>query len=185
MSKTAPLSVLPQDGPVIGAGRVSLRPLRRSDSGLIAHYAGDERVARNTRSIPHPYPPGAAEAFVDRAHVPGAARAVWAIDGLASGLGELIGIVSLTRMQGREGQSQIGYWVAPAVWNTGIASEAVAALLAANPQGSATIFAEVFQDNPAAARLLTNQGFAWLGDAESFSVARGARVATWTYLRRM
>jgi hypothetical protein len=33
--------------------------------------------------------------------------------------------------------------------------------------------------------VLTNAGFDYLGDAEAFSVARGAKVATWTYLKRL
>ncbi len=50
---------------------------------------------------------------------------------------------------------------------------------------SRTIFAEVFQDNPGSARVLTNCGFEYIGDAESFSVARNARVPTWTYLKKL
>ena len=61
----------------------------------------------------------------------------------------------------------------------------VQALIAANPQACRTIFAEVFQDNAGTARVLTNAGFEYLGDAETFSVARGARVATWTYIRKL
>ena len=73
----------------------------------------------------------------------------------------------------------------PAFWNGGIASEAVEALVRANPQACKTIFAAVFQDNPASARVLTHAGFDYLGDAETYSVARGATVPTWTYLRRL
>lgn len=167
--------------PVIETERMVLRPLRKSDAGLLDLYAGDERVARNTGSIPHPFPPGSAEAFIARSHAENRTEDVWAMDGLKSGLGELMGVISLTAMD-RE-QSEIGYWVAPAFWNTGLASEAVTALLAANPQGSKTIFASVFQDNPASARVLTNQGFGYIGDAETFSVARGTTVPTWTYIR--
>jgi RimJ/RimL family protein N-acetyltransferase len=83
------------------------------------------------------------------------------------------------------GQSEIGYWVAPALWNTGLASEAVQAMVTANPHGRTTLFAEVFQDNPASARVLTNAGFDYIGDAEAFSVARNAKVPTWTYIRKM
>jgi RimJ/RimL family protein N-acetyltransferase len=87
---------------------------------------------------------------------------------------------------GRQGaQSEIGYWVAPAWWNTGTASAAVSALIAANPLANEAIFASVFQDNPASARVLTNAGIAYVGDAESFSVARNAKVATWTYIRKL
>ncbi|HVG48411.1 MAG TPA: GNAT family N-acetyltransferase, partial [Rubellimicrobium sp.] len=67
--------------PVIASDRFVLRPLRRSDAGLIAHYAGDSRVARGTRSIPHPFPPGAAEALVARATNPARTEDVWALDG--------------------------------------------------------------------------------------------------------
>jgi len=171
--------------PVIEAGRLVLRPLQRSDTGLLQHYAGDERVARWTTSIPHPLPPGAAEAFVDRALRPTRREDVWAMDGTRAGLGELVGVIALERMDGAERQSEIGFWVAPALWNTGLASEAVGALLAADPHRSATVFASVFQDNAVSARVLTNAGFEYLGDAEAWSVARGGRVPTWTYLKRV
>jgi RimJ/RimL family protein N-acetyltransferase len=47
------------------------------------------------------------------------------------------------------------------------------------------MFASVFQDNPASARVLTHCGFEYLGDAESYSVARESTVPTWTYLRKL
>lgn len=167
----------------ISAGRFILRRVRKSDAGLFAMYAGDKRVAQATRSIPHPLPPGAAEAFVTRAMVGKADEDVWVMDGADTGLSEVLGVISLKRMD--RGQSEIGYWVAPAFWNTGIASDAVGALVKANPQKNRTIFAEVFQDNPGSARVLTNSGFQYLGDAETFSVARGARVPTWTYVKKL
>ncbi|SFP62116.1 GNAT family N-acetyltransferase [Tranquillimonas alkanivorans] len=165
--------------PVIETDRAVLRPVRKSDAGLLALYSGDERVARGTRSVPHPLPPGAAEAFIARAQSPDRTEDIWVMDGSASGLSELVGVIGMERMD-RE-QSQISYWVAPAMWNTGLASEAVRAMVQANPQGCRTIFAEVFQDNPVSARVLTNAGFAYLGDAEAYSVARGGKVPTWTY----
>ncbi len=167
----------------IPAGRFVLRPLRKSDAGLCAMYAGDRRVAEATRSIPHPLPPGAVEAFIARAMSKETEGTIWAMDGAAAGLSEVLGVISLKPMD--RSQSEIGYWVAPALWNTGIATEAVRALVAANPLNSRTIFAEVFQDNPGSAKVLTNQGFQYLGDAETYSVARGARVPTWTYLLKL
>ena len=38
--------------PVIEAGRFTLRPLRRSDAGLLELYGGDKRVAEMTTTIP-------------------------------------------------------------------------------------------------------------------------------------
>ena len=106
----------------------------------------------------------------------------WAMDGSKSGRDEVMGLISLTRLD--RNQSEVGYWVAPAYWNTGVASAAVSSLVAANPQDCANIFASVFQDNAASARVLTNCGFQYLGDAESYAVARGTTVPTWTYSRR-
>ena len=159
--------------------RFDLRPLRRSDMGLIELYGGDERVARMTTSIPHPVPPGMTEAYVARAMDDERDEDIWAMDGTKAGASELMGIISLERMD-RE-QSEVSYWVAPPYWNTGLASDAVQALVEANPMQNKTMFASVFQDNPASARVLTNQGFQYLGDAETHSVARGANVPTWTY----
>lgn len=169
--------------PVIAAERFDLRPIRKSDAGLIALYTADLRVAEATRSIPHPLPPGATEAYIARVTGAGTDEDVWVLDGSGHGLGEVLGAIGLKLMD--RDQYEIGYWVAPAFWNTGFASEAVRVLLEANPKGARTIFAEVFQDNPVSARVLTNFGFEYLGDAETFSVARDARVPTWTYLRKL
>ncbi|MGB3317209.1 MAG: GNAT family N-acetyltransferase [Albidovulum sp.] len=169
--------------PALAAERFVLRPLRRSDAGLIAMYSSDKRIAEGTRTIPHPLPPGATEAFIARSLAEGRAQDVWVMDGSEQGHAEVLGLVSLTWME--RAQSEIKYWVAPAFWNTGYASEAVSAIVAANPHQARTLFAEVFQDNPGSARVLTNSGFEYLGDAEAFSVARGATAPTWTYLRKM
>ncbi|WP_457646453.1 GNAT family N-acetyltransferase, partial [Profundibacter sp.] len=158
--------------PVIETERFTLRPLRKSDAGLLELYSSDERIARSTTSIPHPLPPGTTEAFIARVTADDRREDVWVLDGSAHGHAELLGVIGLTCID--RGQAEIGYWIAPAFWNTGYASEAVNALIDANPKGCKTIFAEVFQDNPASARVLTNAGFEYIGDAESYSVARDA-----------
>ncbi|MDO7157367.1 hypothetical protein Q5N84_19030, partial [Acinetobacter baumannii] len=52
---------------VFNSPRFELRPLKKSDAGLMTMYSADRRVAEMTTSIPHPLPPGAAEAFISRA----------------------------------------------------------------------------------------------------------------------
>lgn len=168
---------------LIKTERLDLRPLRRSDLGLIELHASDARVAEMTTTIPHPLPPGSTEAFIARAIAEEREEDVWAMDGLRTGGAEVMGLISLKKMD--RNQSEIGYWVAPVYWNTGLASDAVAALVNANPLGNQTMFGSVFQDNPASARVLTHCGFEYLGDAESFSVARNTTVPTWTYSRKL
>ncbi|WP_281982164.1 GNAT family N-acetyltransferase [Thalassorhabdomicrobium marinisediminis] len=178
---------LPQEIPeaqaVITTERFTLRPLERSDLGLLERYLGDLRVASATRVIPHPLPPEYVDNMIHRAQAPNRTEDYWAIDGSGKGHAEVMGVIKMQRLD--RNQSEIRYWVAPAFWNTGIATEAVDAILAANPQGASDVYAEVFQDNPNSARVLTNAGFAYLGDAETFSVSRGAVVPTWTYARKM
>lgn len=171
------------DQPEVPADRFDLRPVRPSDAGLIEFYTSDDRVARATTSIPHPLPPGATEAFIDRAQDAARSEFVWVMDGTKTGGPEVMGVISLDQID--VGQCEISYWVAPAYWNSGVASAAVASLIASNPLHSRTLFATVFQDNAASARVLTNNGFQYLGDAETFNVARNAKVATWTYSRKM
>jgi RimJ/RimL family protein N-acetyltransferase len=169
--------------PIIQAERFVLRPVRPSDLGALVLSASDKRVAEASRSIPHPLPQGVTEAFIERAMAEDRNEDVWVMDSLNEDQDDVLGVITLNALD--RGQSQLGYWVAPGFWNAGIASEAVCALIEANPQANSTIFAEVFQDNPASARVLTHAGFEYIGDAESHSVARGANVPTWTYIRKM
>jgi RimJ/RimL family protein N-acetyltransferase len=169
--------------PVVATDRFDLRPVRLSDIGMLEHYASDERVARMTTSIPHPVPPGMAEAFVQRATAAERDEDVWVMDATKVGGAEFMGVISLERMD--RNQSEVAYWVAPPFWNTGLASQAVQALVIANPMQNDTMFASVFQDNPASARVVVNCGFDYIGDAEAFSVARNAKVPTWTYLKKL
>jgi RimJ/RimL family protein N-acetyltransferase len=168
--------------PVIEADGFVLRPLSKADAGQLGLYAGDERIAKATSSIPHPLPPGSTEGFIERSLADDRAEDVWVIDP-SDDSSQVLGVIGLTRMD-RE-QSEIGYWVAPQLWGNGLASKAVEALVAANPQACRTLFGSVFQDNPASARVLTNAGFEYIGDAETFSVARDASVPTWTYIKKL
>ena len=166
--------------PSLSTARLRMRPLRRSDASLLRLHAGEAAVARMTSSIPHPYPPGAAEAFIERAATT-AAGAAWAIDGAGMGLPELVGTLELRRPGGQG--AEIGYWIAPPFWNEGLAQEAVGAVIEAEPFGRVPVFGSVFRDNPASARVLEAQGFERAGGGETYSVARGETVGTWVYRR--
>lgn len=166
--------------PEIPAGRLLLRPLRPRDAALIGLYAGDARVARMTTAIPHPYPPGAAELFVEATLAGRRDERTWAMDGTPSGAPDFIGLIGARPRAG--GGFEIGYWVGPPFWNTGYAGEALAALVRhLFAQGAPLLTATVLQDNPVSARLVTRAGFAHVGDGEAFSVARGALVPVWRY----
>jgi RimJ/RimL family protein N-acetyltransferase len=162
--------------PVIQTERLTLRPLRASDAGLISLHAGDARVATMTTRIPHPYPPGAAEGFIERAQRDDSGEQAWALDATKIDGEEFLGVISLSDT------GEVGYWIGPPFWRTGFASEALAAVVAHHfAHGGGALKAQVFQDNDASAAVLTAAGFHYLGEGEAYSVARAATHPVWTY----
>ncbi len=97
--------IMAQD--VIETPRMILRPVRTSDAGLLEMYCADKRVAEMTSSIPHPYPPGAAENFIANIMKDDQTSFVWVMDATGLGGSELLGLISLDQMD--RNQSEIGY----------------------------------------------------------------------------
>ena len=168
--------------PVLTTRRMRLRGLIRADAALIELYASDPKVARMTTSIPHPYPPGFAETYVERNLNAAPLNQIWALDAGSEGENGLIGLIRCKLNDA--GGAEIGYWVAPALWGAGYASEAVRAVVAhLADTGIPTVAAQVFQDNKASARVLMRCEFSYLGEGETHSTARGAMVPTFRYQR--
>ena len=159
---------------ILETTRLRLRSLAVSDAERVAELAGEWDIASMTAAIPHPYDAKMA--------------ADW-IAGLACSTHVPIAIEQDGRLIGCTGHTpspagaEVGYWIGRPYWGQGHATEALGALSAhlRNDAGLAPLHACVFQDNPASARVLTNSGFQYLGDAETFSIARNAPVPTWTY----
>ena len=153
--------------------RLVLRPLRASDAGPITLHASDERVARMTTSIPHPFPPGTADAFIEGTLSGRRGEDAWAIDATPSDGEELIGVIGYELKTG-----ELGYWVGPPYWNVGYVTEALVALVTHlfRTRGLERIDAPVFADNAASAAVVTKAGFREVGQSSSFSVARGQAV---------
>jgi len=160
--------------------RLILRPLRASDAGPISLHASDARVARMTTSIPHPFPPGTAEAYIEGTLSGRRAEQVWAIDATPDEGEELVGVIGF-----KPAKVEIGYWVGAPYWNAGYATEAVIAVAAhlLDACGLERLTASVFADNAASAAVLAKAGFHETGAAEAFSVARDAVVATRLFAR--
>ncbi|MEM8793501.1 MAG: GNAT family N-acetyltransferase [Pseudomonadota bacterium] len=155
--------------------RLTLRTLRPSDAGLMTLYCGDPRVARMTAAIPHPYPPGTAEAFIEAVLAGRNTEEIWAMDATQIGSSELVGVVGF-----KPEKRKLGYWVGPPFWNTGMASEAVEAVVdyLLGKRRVPQITASVFTDNPASAQVLNKLGFEPGQVHQTFSVGRDGIVDT-------
>ena len=91
--------------------------------------AGAREVADTTLTVPHPYPDGAAEAWI-------ATHAVQFEQGTGivyavtlAGTGELIGAIGLQIAPGHA-QGEVGYWIGHEHWGHGYCTEAARAVVA-------------------------------------------------------
>jgi ribosomal-protein-alanine N-acetyltransferase len=168
---------------LIETERLVLRPLQATDASRIALLASDWEMARMTARIPHPYPDGAAEAFIAAA-----AKA----DGLVLAIAErrapalLIGCAGVERWQAgrggdREravGEAELGYWIGRPYWGRGYATEAGRAVLAFAFRHLALerIVVSAMLDNPASHRVIEKLGFRPIHPGRLYSAARGEQV---------
>ncbi len=161
---------------IIDTERLTLRPLQDSDAGLIALYVGDKRVALNLAVVPHPYPDGAAEAYIEYSRKDDTDEIIWVMELN----GELIGVISISPQD--TGRGNIGYWLSPQFWGAGFTPEALEAVIKhARKAGFKGLDAAVHQGNQGSARVLIKEGFAYCGDSETHSIPRGGMVQSWNY----
>ncbi|MFA5120810.1 GNAT family N-acetyltransferase [Zavarzinia sp.] len=147
--------------PTTGAERpaVVLRPLVPADAGTIGRDLDDFEIARWTARIPHPYPPGAAEAYLAEAAASDEVGSSLHRAITLAGDDTLLGIISLFGMTG-DGSAEVGYWLARRHWGRGIAGEALRALVAlARARGLTRLTAQVMTDNARSIGVLTGAGF--------------------------
>ncbi len=114
--------------PTLSTSTLVLRPFAAGDAPAVQALAGAAEVASTTLNVPHPYPDGAAEAWI-ATHGPayGAGTlAPFAI--VAADTGELVGAMSLA-IRAVYARAELGYWIGVPFWNRGYATEAAEAML--------------------------------------------------------
>lgn len=114
--------------PVLETARLRLRPFAPADAPAVQALAGDRRIADGTLTVPHPYPDGAAEAWISTHAALWAtgSAAVYAVVDRAAGA--LVAAVGLHVVRAHA-HAELGYWVGVDHWGRGIATEASRALL--------------------------------------------------------
>jgi RimJ/RimL family protein N-acetyltransferase len=113
--------------PILTTSRLVLRPFQPSDARDVQKLAGAAAVAEMTLNIPHPYPDGAAEAWI-ATHRPAWEEGTGASFAITTRNDELRGAIGLhlTRAHRR---AELGYWIGQPYWGHGIATEAVRRVL--------------------------------------------------------
>ena len=90
--------------------------------------------------------------------------------------GEFVGTVGSYTM---EGKREVTYWIAPARWGQGIASQALRVFLAI--ESTRPLFGRVASHNAASAKVLARAGFVEVGSDTGFAAGVGAEVVERIY----
>lgn len=145
--------------PTLRSTRLLLRPLRPEDAPVVQELAGAAAIADTTLRIPHPYPDGAAEAWIDTLtpEWESGGGATFAITDRA--LECLVGVVGLT-ISATEATAELGYWIGLQYWNRGYATEAAQTLVDWGMEALHLnrIEARHLMRNPASGRVLQKLG---------------------------
>ncbi|MDV6249724.1 GNAT family N-acetyltransferase [Vibrio sp. EA2] len=107
--------------------RLVLRPFVLSDAERVAILAGEKLISDMTANIPYPYSLTDAESWIETHEqiFAGGKGIVYAIT--LKDNGELIGAVSLPKIE--NGAGTLGYWLGVPYWGNGYATEASRALI--------------------------------------------------------
>jgi RimJ/RimL family protein N-acetyltransferase len=168
-----PTTAADPGAPVLETTRLRLRPPGYGDAPEMERLLADWDVARFTAAIPHPYPPGAAQAWLDElAAAPPGSPPVWAIERRQDG--RFMGVIGFKRPASDLGE--IGFWLGKPYWSQGYMSEALAAVLphAFGPLGLERVQGTAVAQNHASIRVMEKNGFVYRGVEIRPQPARGA-----------
>jgi [ribosomal protein S5]-alanine N-acetyltransferase len=166
--------------PVLLTSRLLLRPFEHEDAPALATLFNDPAVAMGVCSAPLPFTSlhASARILMVKAREAAGKDNVWGVEDTE---GHLIGTLGLT--QTNANLYRLGYAYARSHWGKGVASEAISSVIdwASRHLLDSEIFAEVFEDNPASARVLAKAGFVQKGNNARFSLARDSSDPTHTF----
>lgn len=162
--------------------RLLLRPSWPEDAADLHRAIADEGIVRNLASAPWPYSEDDAVRFATADH--DATYPAFLLMLRTDAAPRLIGTCGLGQ---RNGEAELGYWIARPYWGLGFASEAGRAVMhVAKAIGHHKLVAGHFTDNPASGRVLRKLGFRDTGRSEQrHSKGRGKAMTCALYERSL
>jgi ribosomal-protein-alanine N-acetyltransferase len=160
--------------PTLTTDRLVLRPFTIEDAPAVQRLAGEREIALNTLLIPHPYPEGAADEWI-QGHNDKSDNHIFAI--APRNGGEVMGAIGL-HVERNHDRAEIGYWLGVPYWGNGYVTEAARAVVgyAFDDVGVNRVFAAHFRRNPASGKVLQKIGMQREGTMRQHLVKWGEHV---------
>ncbi len=155
---------MPGTIPTLTTERLVLRPFTSDDAPVVQTLANAATVAATTLNLPHPYPEGAAVAWIGT-HATAAAEGkayTWAI--VRAEDATLLGAITL-EVEPSHARGTLGYWLGVPYWNHGYTTEAARRVVAFGfvELTLHRIDAQCFARNRASARVMEKAGLRYEG----------------------
>ncbi|WP_282702097.1 GNAT family N-acetyltransferase [Streptomyces sp. CC219B] len=145
---------------------LTLRTVHDSDLPVFFRQMNDPEAVRMAAFTPKdPADRDAFDAHWKRALASDAVHRTILVDG---------DVVGSTAVYGEPGEREVTYWIDRAYWGRGIATAALAALVAEVPERP--LYARAAADNAASRRVLEKCGFRVTAHARGFANARGEEI---------
>jgi len=143
--------------------KINLRKLTKSDALSIYQNVKDKEISRFT-NIPHPYTLKNAKSFIRRTHLGFRKKTAYEL-GIELESGQVVGGMSLLKVDHKNKNAEVGYWLGKKYWGQGIASESLKLILdfGFKKLKLVRIYARVMHPNTASAKLLEKAGFKYEG----------------------
>lgn len=152
--------------PTLTTDRLTLRPLTHADAPAVARLAGDKRISDMTLTVPYPYKPEQASAWISTHAISHtlSINTVWGVT--LTDTGALIGTIGL--VYNKHNSAEIGYWLGVPYWNNGYTSEASREVtryaFAQRDPALQRVDAHHFHGNDASGKVMVKSGMTCEGD---------------------
>lgn len=161
--------------PRLTTDRLRLRPFDMTDVDRVHELLAVPEIADTTLNIAHPYPEGAAAAWIS-GHQQAAGEGTswtWAITRLQDDL--LLGAIRMGVVMAHR-RGTLGYWLGVPFWGQGFMSEEVRRVVAFGfgDLGLHRIDAECMSRNPASARVMQRAGMVHEGMFRDYIMKNGS-----------
>lgn len=145
----------------IDGKRILLRTPKASDARDIQKRVNDRDVSKYLAVVPYPYSMHDALEFIKNCNNRKDKKTHYSLGIIEREEKELIGVISLRKIDFKNRRAEIGYWIGKDHWRQGYGSEALDTILkyAFNDLKLNKIYAQVIAPNKPSYKLLEKKGF--------------------------